>query len=206
MLQSLKRMLKRILMVRRRKTIQQYYKSDQSTIFLPQFNLRLDHPKKGHKYLEIGRKCIIGGTFVFESNEGEIIVGDNTFIGGSTLISHSKISIGSNVHIAWGCTIYDHDSHSINYLDRRKDSEDQYNCMKNGLHITEDKNWDTVNTRHIIIGDDAWIGMNCIILKGVTIGRGAIVGAGSVVTHDVAAWTVVAGNPISVIRVLPPPV
>ena len=39
------------------------------------------------------------------------------------------------------------------------------------------------------------IGMNCIILKGVTIGEGAIVGAGSVVTKDVPAWTVVAGNP-----------
>ncbi len=45
--------------------------------------------------------------------------------------------------------------------------------------------------------------MNCIILKGVTIGKGAIVGAGSVVTKDVPAWTLVAGNPARVIKDLP---
>lgn len=45
--------------------------------------------------------------------------------------------------------------------------------------------------------------MNCIILKGVTIGKGAIVGAGSVVTKDVPAWTFVAGNPARVIKDLP---
>ena len=44
--------------------------------------------------------------------------------------------------------------------------------------------------------------MNCIILKGVTIGEGAIVGAGSVVTKDVPAWTVVAGNPARVVKKL----
>lgn len=49
------------------------------------------------------------------------------------------------------------------------------------------KNWDVVNSKPITICNDAWIGMNCIILKGVTIGEGAIVGAGSVVTKDVPA-------------------
>ena len=44
--------------------------------------------------------------------------------------------------------------------------------------------------------------MDCIILKGVTIGEGAIVGAGSVVTKDVPAWTVVAGNPAKVVKTL----
>ena len=45
-----------------------------------------------------------------------------------------------------------------------------------------------------------WIGFNAIILKGVTIGEGAVVGAGSVVTKDVLPWTVVAGNPARLIR------
>ncbi|MBK8021791.1 MAG: hypothetical protein IPK19_10285 [Chloroflexi bacterium] len=52
----------------------------------------------------------------------------------------------------------------------------------------------------IRICDKAWIGFNAVILKGVTIGEGAIVGAGSVVTKDVPAWTVVAGNPARIIR------
>jgi galactoside O-acetyltransferase len=47
----------------------------------------------------------------------------------------------------------------------------------------------------IRIGDDVWIGANVVILPGVSVGRGAVIGAGSVVTHDVAAYTVVAGVP-----------
>lgn len=48
--------------------------------------------------------------------------------------------------------------------------------------------------------DDTWIGCNAIILKGVTIGRGAIVGAGAVVTKDVPPYAIVDGNPAKVIR------
>ena len=52
----------------------------------------------------------------------------------------------------------------------------------------------------MIIKDYAWISYNACILKGVTIGEGAIIGAGSVVTKDVPAWTVVAGNPAKIVR------
>jgi len=52
----------------------------------------------------------------------------------------------------------------------------------------------------LVIEDDAWIGFKATILKGVHIGRGAIVAAGSVVTHDVPAWTIVAGNPARVVK------
>jgi len=50
------------------------------------------------------------------------------------------------------------------------------------------------------IKDKAWIGFNSIILKGVTIGEGSIVGAGSVVTKDIPDWSIVGGNPAKVIR------
>ena len=52
----------------------------------------------------------------------------------------------------------------------------------------------------IIIHDDVWIGSNSVILSGVTIGRGSVVGAGSVVTKDVAPYTIVAGNPAKFIK------
>ena len=55
--------------------------------------------------------------------------------------------------------------------------------------------WSEINTKEIIIKNNAWIGMRSIILKGVTIGEGAIVAAGSVVTKDVPPYTLVAGNP-----------
>ena len=67
----------------------------------------------------------------------------------------------------------------------------------------ENKNWSTVNSKPIKICSNAWIGMNCHILKGVTVGEGAIVGAGSVVTKDVAPWTIVAGNPANYIKDAP---
>jgi acetyltransferase-like isoleucine patch superfamily enzyme len=54
-----------------------------------------------------------------------------------------------------------------------------------------------------MISDFVWIGANVIILKGVTIGEGAIVGAGSVVTKDVPPYTIVAGNPARIIREIP---
>lgn len=52
----------------------------------------------------------------------------------------------------------------------------------------------------IILGDDVWIGINTIICSGVKIGQGAVIGAGSVVTKDVAPYTIVAGNPAKIIR------
>ena len=60
-------------------------------------------------------------------------------------------------------------------------------------------------TKPIKIGDDVWVGGGAIILPGVIVGNGSTIGAGSVVTKDVAAYTVVAGNPARVIRHLPRP-
>lgn len=56
----------------------------------------------------------------------------------------------------------------------------------------------------IVIEDDAWIGFKSVILKGVRIGRGAIVASAAVVTKDVDPWTIVAGNPAKVVEVLKP--
>lgn len=193
-------LLKRILGQQTFKKLHLYYSVDSTTVMRRGFLLRLDKPMPGKKYLYIGSESIVDGIFIFESNAGKITIGKKTYIGNSTFISRSSIDIGNNVTIAWGSTIYDHDSHSLDYLERRKDIADELADIRKGVSFIENKNWDVVNTKPIKICDDAWIGMNCIILKGVTIGEGAIVGAGSVVTKDVPAWSVVAGNPAKVVK------
>lgn len=187
----------------RLKRIRRYFTCEDGTTLTDSFNMRLDNPKSSKQYLQIGADCIIGGSFIFESSEGTITIGDHAYIGSSTFISRTSIIIGNNVTIAWGCTIYDHDSHSLDFRLRRKDIDDELRDIRAGVSFIKNKDWNCVNSKAITIRDDVWIGMNCIILKGVTIGEGAIVGAGSVVTKDVPAWTLVAGNPTRFIRQIP---
>lgn len=188
----------------RMKKYAQCYTIDSSTKLTSQCFVNVLYPMN-RKFLEVGKGNILGCEFRFESKGGFIRVGDDCYIGPSLLISRSGIEIGDHVTIAWGCTIYDHDSHSLDYRERRKDIEREINNINRGIDFIYDKDWSTVNSKPIIIEDDVWIGMNSIILKGVTIGRGAVVGAGSVVTKDVPAWTVVAGNPAVVVKILAEP-
>lgn len=58
--------------------------------------------------------------------------------------------------------------------------------------------------RSIVIGHDSWLGANCIVMPGVSIGECCIVGAGSVVTHDVPPYSIVVGNPARVIKTIDP--
>lgn len=155
----------------------------------------------GKQRISIGHDCVLGGTFVFESEQGFVSIGDRSFInGGTSLISRSKIEIGDDVTIAWGVCVYDHDSHSLDWNVRI----DDLRCLREDLRAGRDplasKDWSVVRTKPIRICDKVWIGMNAIILKGVTIGEGAVVAAGAVVTKDVPPWTVVAGNPARVVK------
>ena len=145
---------------------------------------------------------MIDGNFVFESEMGMIKVGDRCHIGNGSLISRSRIVIGNDVTMAWGFTIYDHDSHSVNWDERMNDTVQEYEDVKKYNDPIFSKDWSKVNTKPIIINDKVWIGMNVIILKGVTVGEGAVIGAGSVVTRDIAPWSVVAGNPARVVKIL----
>lgn len=145
----------------------------------------------------IGRASLLEGQIHYERDGAEVTIGSNTFIGASSIISAQRVDIGNDVLIAWGCTIIDHNSHSLDPAFRCKD----LNCTFQNLP----KDWDVVRIGPVKICDRAWIGFNCIILKGVVIGEGAIVGAGSVVSRDVPPYTVVAGNPARVIRELPRP-
>lgn len=179
--------------------LQKYANIGKNVILTDEFNLLAFNPLD-RKYLTVGSNCLLSASFIFESNSGEIHLGDNVYIGPSKLISRSSIIIEDYVTIAWGCTIYDHDSHSLDYHERMLDHDRQISDVHHGRSFIASKNWDVVSSKPIIIRKNAWIGMNSIILKGVEIGEGAIIGAGSVVTKNVPPFTLVAGNPAKVIK------
>lgn len=172
----------------------------ENSLFMPsaRIDCRVD---TGKQRISIGHDCVLGCTFVFESEQGFVSIGDRSFInGGTSLISRSKIEIGDDVTIAWGVCVYDHDSHSLDWCARVEDLR----CLREDLRAGRDplasKDWSVVHTKPIRICDKAWVGMNAILLKGVTIGEGAVVAAGAVVTKDVPPWTVAAGNPARVVK------
>ena len=112
----------------------------------------------------------------------KIVIGDNVGISGSTICATKRITIGDNVLIGSGCLIIDTDAHPLNWEERR---EGHYNRAKSSP---------------VVIENDVFIGARSIILKGVTVGERAIIGAGSVVTHDVPADSIVVGNPAKVVK------
>jgi acetyltransferase-like isoleucine patch superfamily enzyme len=163
-------------------------------------NFKIDRPGDTI-FLKIGDNAVVSGNFIFENANGRMTIGDRTFIGGGDFICISSIDIGSDVLISWGCTIMDNNAHSLDFEFRKNDVVD----WKKGIDenkVGYYKDWAHVESKPIVIKDKAWIGFKSIILKGVTIGEGAIVGSGSVVTKDVPDWTVVAGNPAQIIKQL----
>jgi acetyltransferase-like isoleucine patch superfamily enzyme len=144
----------------------------------------------GSGKIEIGSNVKIGNrcAWVVTPNlfeEPELIIGDNTSINYWTEISvEQRVEIGISCQIAGETKIFDNNSHSIYY--------------QNGRHMTKD------DVAPVKIEDHVWIGMRSIILKGVTIGKGAVVAAGSVVTKDVPPMTVVGGNPARILKKIKP--
>lgn len=151
--------------------------------------------------ITIGTDCILGCSLIYESNKGAIKIGDRCFINANTqIISRNSIDIGNDVTIAWGCTIYDHNSHSLDWKERQKDLFAELDCLNNGKNFIATKNWDTVKSRPIKICDKAWLGFGVTVLNGVTIGEGAIIGAQSVVREDIPPYSIAYGNPARVVK------
>jgi galactoside O-acetyltransferase len=136
---------------------------------------------------------MIESSFYFDKENCLIKIGSRTFIGGSKLICADRIEIGDDVLISWGCTIVDHNSHSLSFSERKNDVVDG---------LVGEKDWTNVLINRVEIKDKVWIGFDVKILKGVVIGEGAIVAAGSIVTKHVPPYTLVAGIPAKVIKTL----
>ena len=116
-----------------------------------------------------------------------IDIGPGAQLSGTSITARSTaISIGRQVLIAPNCIIVDSDFHAHWPPEAR--------ATEPGME----------GDRPVTIGDYAWIGLNCIILKGVAIGEGAIIGAGSVVTKDVPPHSLAVGSPARVVRSLVP--
>lgn len=117
-------------------------------------------------------------SFVTWDENAQIIFGNNSGASGVKIQARSTIQIGDNVLIGAGSNIFDNDSH---HSDPHKRIQD------------------IIPSKPIKIEDNVFIGMQCVILKGVTIGRNAVIGARSVVFNDIPENCIAWGNPCKVI-------
>ena len=146
--------------------------------------------------IKIGSYSHVKAEILTMAHGGEITIGDYCYIGEGTKIwSGVKVAIGNRVLIAHNVNIFDNDTHPI---DPKQRHEQFKNIITSG-HPTSINLFD----EPITICDDVWIGAMVTVLKGVCIGKGAIVGAGSIVVDDVPEYTIVVGNPARIVRKIP---
>jgi len=138
--------------------------------------------KGNNNIIYIGDDCVVNNTSIILDNEGsEIRIGNKTSIAKVQIVSLEpyKIEIGENCMLSYDIEIRNTDSHKI----YDKNTNERIN---EGSSIN--------------IGNHVWLGMRAVILKGVNIGHNSIVAAGSIVTKDVKANTIVSGNPAKQIK------
>lgn len=125
---------------------------------------------------------------------GRVSVGDFTLLNGALVMCEDKIDIGSHCLISWNVGIADSDFHPLDPAQRLIDAQAVAPFFKDRPPRPK------LKTAPVKIGDNVWIGMNAVILKGVSIGENSVVAAGAVVTKSVSPNTVVAGNPAVPVR------
>lgn len=141
-------------------------------------------------HMRIGNDVTMHGAATFAASKThpkpELVVGNHSHLGYQMNIAvGQKVEIGSHVLIASRVALVGYDLHPTDPIKRAKNEPPgESGCGD------------------IIIKDYAWLGMSCTILKGVTIGKGAIVATGAVVTKDVPDLCVVAGNPAKIVKEL----
>lgn len=120
--------------------------------------------------------------YLHHDSNAKILIGHNCSFTSVTIGAKSSIVLGNNVLVGANSTITDFDWHAMDPGDRDNRSK--------------------IATAPVIIEDCVWIGANVTVLKGVRIGKNSVIGCGSIVTRDMPADAVCAGNPCRVIRVL----
>ena len=142
--------------------------------------------------LIIGNGCTMDDVHFDLGKNGRLSVGDHCYFTYTVLLCELEIRIGNYVVIGWNTTIADTDFHPIAPAERIADA---FACSPLG----KGRPRPAVLKRAVIIEDDVWIGPNATILKGVRIGAGSWIEAGSVVTRDVAPRARVIGNPAQMV-------
>jgi len=124
------------------------------------------------------------GTVIRVEKNACLKIGKNVGISSAVIVATSEITIEDNVKIGGGAYILDSDFHSLAPEDRLDREHDMRNAKSSPVHIKE----------------NALLGARCMILKGCTVGRNSVVGAGSVVTRSVPDNEIWAGNPARPVR------
>jgi virginiamycin A acetyltransferase len=140
----------------------------------------LEQSVKGTRFV-LGERSVIDSFVKFKpaGGHGDVLIGEDVVINsGCVLYSGNGIRIGNGVAIAANCT-FAPVNHA--YADRSRTIRSQgFKPSKGG----------------IVIGDDVWIGANCVLLDGALLGEGCVVGAGSVVSGELDAYGIYAGHPL----------
>ena len=138
--------------------------------------------------IQIGSHTVCRGELHLFKPRGLIVVGSYCYVGDHTRIwSAVGITIGDRVLISHSVNIHDHNGHTLSASHRHIQS---VRSAEEGVAYM-----DGVKMGPIQIEDDVWIGFNASVMKGVTLGKGAIIGAATVITKDVPAYAIMVGNP-----------
>jgi acetyltransferase-like isoleucine patch superfamily enzyme len=131
--------------------------------------------------IAIGDETSIQDAALLAANQGSIVIGQHSWLGPFCMVyGNGGVSIGDHVLIAAHCVI-----NTVSHNTERCD-----------LPISEQG----INCAPVVIENDVWIGSRAVIMQGVTLGHGAIIGAGSVVTTNIPPYSIAVGTPARVIR------
>lgn len=135
-------------------------------------NVLLDYRVEGHTYKT--------GLFAYYKHSS-IILGDRCRLSGAVIFCRRKVVLGNDCRLAPGVILMDNNSHAVSFN-------------------SSDRQSGNVDEAPVILGNNVWIGLRSIVLKGVTIGDNSIIAAGSVVTKDVPSNCIVGGNPAKFLK------